>query len=145
VKSGGTAAKCELALEAAWVHLVDWASLKKFVPRNEEDIQCLLYHGLVLNLGTAVGIRAKATTAKPSKLTFQDGRLSVGDMHYPDLALGEDDINPEVVVEIKYRAATRGTFYGGCKKDIPKLRRLHDGRVHYFVLFDANPDYVFLD
>jgi hypothetical protein len=117
----------------------------KFSPQNEEDIQCFLYHGLVKELDTAIGIRPKATSGKPSKLTFHGGKLLVGNMHFPDLVLGFDEQNPDVVAEIKFRRATRSTFYAGCKRDIEKMKRHHDSRVHYFVLFDANPKHVFLD
>jgi hypothetical protein len=137
--------KFEKALEAAWNHLVDWVTEKKFVPRNEEDIQCFLYHALVLQFGTATCIRAKATVGKPAKLRFEAGKLQVGDMHFPDLALGDRAEDPDVVVEIKYRPHARSSFYARCKSDIAKLKRLHDGRIHYFILFDANPEFVFLD
>ena len=133
------------AFDASWQHLIEWVAQGKFDPKNEEDIQCFLYHGLVQHLGTAIGIRSKATTGKPEKLKFQEGKLLVGDMHFPDFLLGSDESNPEVVVEIKFHRATRSTFYAGCKRDIEKLKCHHDNRIHYFVLFDAHPEYVFLD
>ena len=90
-------------------------------------------------------IRPKATSEKPPKLKFQDGKLLVGGMHFPDLVLGPVESTPEVVVEIKFCRGGRSTIYAGCKRDIEKLRRHYDGRVHYFVVFDAQPDYIFLD
>lgn len=133
------------AFDASWLQLIEWVNQGRFDPQNEEDIQCFLYHGLVQQLGTAIGIRPKATTGKPEKLMFQKGKLLVGDMHFPDFLLGSDESNPDVVVEIKFHRGMRSTFYAGCKRDLEKLKRHHDNRIHYFVLFDAHPEYVFLD
>ncbi len=125
----------EVALKKAWDHLLNWLAIGKFAPTNEEDIQCFLYHGLVSELGTAVGIGTKTTV----------GKLATGTMHFPDLALGLDQENPDVVVEIKFRRNHRKSFYNRCKLDIAKLKQYHDNRKHYFILFDANPSFVFLD
>ena len=135
----------ETSLIEAWKHLLDWVKQGKLRPQNEEDIQCFLYHALVLKLGTAVGIHAKATTAKPEKLKFQNGKLKVGEMHFPDLALGEDREHPVVVVEIKFRPIGRKYFFDRCKEDIAKLKRLHADCTYYFVLFDQDPENVFMD
>ena len=42
--------------------LTEWVASGKFAPRNEEDIQCFLFHGIVLELGTALGVRTKASS-----------------------------------------------------------------------------------
>jgi hypothetical protein len=106
--------------------LTEWATSGKFVPRNEEDIQCFLFHGLVVELGTALGVRTKATS----------GNLWLGTMHFPDLVLGLDPNEPELIVEI---------FYDGCMRDIAKMKKHYDSRPHRFVLFDECPYFVFLD
>jgi hypothetical protein len=141
-----TPSRYETALEKAWATLLDWLKSGRFTPGNEEDIQCFLYFALVTDLGTATGVRPKATTGKPPSIYDKaTGILNVGNMHFPDLALGDDPSNPDVVVEIKYRREARGTFYNSCKLDIAKLKSNHDHRKHYFVLFDANAEHVFMD
>jgi hypothetical protein len=125
----------EIALDAAWQHLLEWLEKGKFRPSNEEDIQCFLYHGLVQHLDTTIGIRTKATV----------GKLHEGTMHFPDLALGLDHEDPEIVIEIKFRRTARKSFYNRCKLDVAKLSPYHQNRKHYFILFDANPKSIFLD
>jgi len=123
------------AFDNAWLRLIEWVGIGKFAPRNEEDIQCFLYHGLVLELGTALGIRTKASS----------GKLEDGSKHFPDLVLSDDTDQPVLIVEIKYRSKDRETFYNGCKRDINKLNKYYESVPHRFVLFDAHPDFVFLD
>jgi len=115
--------------------LTEWVTLGKFAPRNEEDIQCFLFHGIVSKLGTAIGVRTKASS----------GNLWLGTKHYPDLVLGLDPDEPELIVEIKYRPLARKNFYKGCKLDIVKMKKHYDSRPHRFVLFDECPYFVFLD
>jgi hypothetical protein len=115
--------------------LTEWVNLGKFAPRNEEDIQCFLFHGIVVQLGTALGVHTKASR----------GNMWLGTKHFPDLVLGLDLEKPELVVEIKYRPIIRNTFYNGCKIDIDKMKKYYDATPHRFVLFDANPYFVFLD
>jgi hypothetical protein len=123
------------AFDAAWRLLIEWTGAGKFAPRNEEDIQCFLYHGLVLELGTALGIGTKASS----------GNLEDGSKHFPDLVLGQDPSRPELIVEIKYRSMGNEPFYAGCKRDIAKMKKYYDSCPHRFVLVDAGPDFVFLD
>lgn len=115
--------------------LTEWVIAGKFVPRNEEDIQCFLYHGIVSHLGTAIGIRTKASS----------GNLWLGTKHFPDLVLGKDQSAPELIVEIKYRPISGRSFYNGCKLDITKMKKHYDSTPHRFVLFDECPYFVFLD
>ena len=105
------------------------------MPRNEEDIQCFLFHGIVVELGTALGVHTKASR----------GNLWLGTKHFPDLVLGLNPDEPELIVEIKFRPMVRKTFYNGCKLDIAKMKKHYDARPHRFVLFDECPYYVFLD
>jgi hypothetical protein len=133
------------ALEKAWEHLLLWNSDGKFSPRAEEDIQCFLYHALVLQLGTARGISPKPTSGKDGKNFFLDGKLHVGNMHFPDLLVGPDGGEPEVAVEIKFKRKSRGTIYPSCLTDVEKLAKLHSARLQYFILFDEHSDHVFLD
>lgn len=115
--------------------LTEWVTTGKFAPCNEEDIQCFLFHGMVVNLGTALGVRTKASS----------GNTWIGTRHFPDLILGRNLEAPDLIVEIKFRPMTRSTFYNRCKLDIEKLKRHYDSRPHLFVLFDENPAFVFLD
>ena len=115
--------------------LTEWATSGRFAPRNEEDIQCFLYHGIVTYLGTALGVRTKASS----------GNMWYGTLHFPDLVLGANPDDPELVIEIKYRPLARKTFYNGCKLDISKMKKHYDARPHRFVLFDECPYFVFLD
>jgi hypothetical protein len=129
----------EAALVNAWEHLLKWAKEGKFRPTNEEDIQCFLYHGLVMELGTAVGIKPKPTITRAEKKGL-GGPVKSGDMHFPDLTLGDN----EVVVEIKF---ARGGLvpYQKCKDDILKMNAHHLGACRYFLLYDSSPNHVFLD
>lgn len=123
------------AFERAWVMLTEWVASGKFAPRNEEDIQCFLFHGIVVELGTALGVRAKASS----------GNLWLGAKRFPDLVLGLNPGEPELIVEIKYRPIVRKAFYNSCKSDIGKMKKYYDTRPHRFVLFDECPYFVFLD
>ena len=105
------------------------------MPRNEEDIQCFLFHGIVQVLGTARGVHTKVSS----------GNVFLGTKHFPDLVLGPNPNEPELIVEIKYRPMTRRTFYNRCKLDIIKMKTHYDSQPHRFVLFDECPYFVFLD
>lgn len=124
-----------LAFERSWAMLKEWVEAGKLAPRNEEDIQCFLYHGIVVELGTALGVRTKASS----------GNLWLGSKHYPDLVLGQDAADPELIIEIKYQPIGRKAIYNGCKLDIAKMKKHYDSRPHRFVLFDECPHFVFLD
>lgn len=54
-----------VAFERAWAMLTEWVASGKFAPRNEEDIQCFLFHGIVVELDTALGVRTKASDVPP--------------------------------------------------------------------------------
>lgn len=124
-----------IAFERAWDRLTDWVASGKFTPQNEEDIQCFLFHGIVVELGTARGVRTKASS----------GNLWLGTKHYPDLVLGLNPNEPELIVEIKYRPIINNSFYEYCKQDIEKMKKYYDSCPHRFVLFDECPYFVFLD
>lgn len=115
--------------------LAEWVASGKFAPRNEEDIQCFLFHGIVVELGTALGVRTKASS----------GNLWLGTKHFPDLVLGLNPKEPELIIEIKYRPIVRKAFYNSCKSDIEKMKKYYDTRPHRLVLFDECPYFVFLD
>ncbi|MDO9481070.1 MAG: hypothetical protein Q8S96_17830 [Hydrogenophaga sp.] len=123
------------AFERAWYMLTEWVASGNFSPCNEEDIQCFLFHGIVVELGTAVGVRTKASS----------GNLWLGTKHFPDLVLGLNPKEPELIVEIKYRSMLRKAFFNSCKSDIEKMKKYYDTRPHRFVLFDENPYFVILD
>lgn len=138
--------KYALALESAWKHMLSWHQEGKFSPRSEEDIQCFLYHGLVTELGTAKGVCPKHTTGKDGKLFWDlDGKLHVGNMHFPDLLIGPPDGAAEVAVEIKYRRNGNSKIFPGCVADVEKLKKHHADHLQYFVVFDEHPDYLFMD
>ena len=121
------------ALEHAWRELIDWIVAERFSPDNEECIQSFLYRGIVNHLGTAIGVHPKPTR----------GKLSEKEMHFPDLVLGDP---AQVVVEIKY-ARDGKSILASCKKDIRKMLMYYDNKrvQRVFILFDANPDFVFLN
>ena len=121
------------ALESAWSELIEWKEDKRFVPENEESIQCFLYRGIVNHLGSAVGVRSKPT----------HGKLGEGDMNFPDFVLGEPK---QVIVEIKY-ARGNASIVGSCIKDIEKMKALHYSETvrRVFILYDEHPDCVFLN
>lgn len=131
------------ALDAAWDEMKVWVQDGRFVPENEESIQCFLYHGIVNQLGTAKGVRSKPTTDKPLKIIDQKGKLDVKDMHFPDFILGDPK---EVVIEIKF-ARGNASILGSCKRDVEKLNKRHSGPgvSKVFILFDVNPDFAFLN
>ncbi len=132
----------EQSLHDSWQELLEWAKLGKFKPENEEDIQSFLYYGIVKRLQDATMVKPKRTTAKPPKLTFSEGKLLVGDMHFPDLLIGKDG---EIVVEIKFMREQRASsIFAGCKRDLKKMVNHHPGRKRFFVLYDVCPDNVFL-
>lgn len=132
----------EQALRESWTELLGWVQQNRFKPENEEDIQSFLYYGLVTRLQDATLVKPKRTTGKPPKLVFSDGQLLVGDMHFPDLLIGT---NGEIVVEIKFMREQRArSIFSGCKSDIEKMRKHHDGRKRFFVLYDVCAETIFL-
>jgi hypothetical protein len=122
-----------MALEHAWRELIDWTVAERFSPDNEECIQSFLYRGIVNHLGTAIGVHPKPTR----------GKLSEKEMHFPDFVLGDP---AQVVVEIKY-ARDGKSILASCKKDIRKMLLYYDSKrvQRVFILFDANPNFVFLN
>jgi hypothetical protein len=134
------------AVEAAWAALLEWHGDGRFTPHSEEDVQCLLYCGIVTRLGTAAHVLAKPTSGKPDKLTWDDsGKLNVGNMHFPDLLLGPDGCPHQTAVEIKFKRTTRANIFAGCRVDLQKLEKYYSSCTKFFVLFDAHPEHVFLD
>lgn len=131
------------ALEATWDEMKVWVETGRFMPENEESIQCFLYRGIVNQLGTAIGVRSKPTTDKPRSIFDHNGKLDVKDMHFPDFILGDPK---EVVIEIKF-ARGNGSILGSCKRDVKKLKERHcaPGVSKIFILFDINPDYAFFN
>lgn len=123
------------ALELAWNELIEWKEDKpsRFVPENEESIQCFLYRGIVNHLKSAVGVRSKPT----------HGKLGNGDMNFPDFVLGEPK---QVIVEIKY-ARGNASIFGSCKMDVAKMKQLHFAEkvARVFILYDEHPDCIFLN
>lgn len=115
--------------------LTEWVTSGKFIPRNEEDIQCFLFYGIVVELGTALGVRTKASS----------GCLWLGTKHFPDIVLGLDPSAPELIIEIKYRPIARKNFYRNCESDIVKMKKYYSAWPHRFVLFDESPFFVFLN
>src|ERR1039458_714720 len=104
---------------AAWERLIRWTREGKLVPENEEEIQCFLYHGIISDLGSAKHVKPKLIMDKPEKLAWKNGKLDVGNMHFPDFVIGE---NHEVVVEIKFaRTSDPGSVMGGCKRDVKRM------------------------
>lgn len=134
--------KFDQSLHDSWQELLEWIKLGKFKPENEEDIQSFLYYGLVKRLQDATMVKPKRTTGKPPKLTFSEGKLLVGDMHFPDLLVGS---NGEIVVEIKFMREQRASsIFAGCKRDLEKMLKHHLDRKRFFVLYDVCPQNVFL-
>ena len=131
------------ALEAAWDEMKVWVKDGRFVPENEESIQCFLYRGIVNHLGTAVWVRSKPTTDKPRSIFGRKGKLDVKDMHFPDFILGDPK---EVVIEIKF-ARGNASILGSCRRDVEKLKKRHSapGVSKVFILFDVNPDFAFFN
>lgn len=131
----GPPTRLELLLAAALLHMVDWAKAGRFRPANEEDVQCFLYHALVLETGSATALRAKSTL----------GKLIDGGMHFPDLILGEDPEGPDAIyIEIKFKSPSRKLFHGLCIADVQKLAEHHGDRRQVFVIWDSDPDKVYL-
>ena len=131
------------ALDAAWDDMKVWVQKKKFIPENEESVQCFLYFGIVKHLGSALGVRSKPTTDKPPSIFDQKGKLDVKNMHFPDFVLG----NPkEIVIEIKF-ARGNASIFGSCKQDVEKLKKYHTapGVQKVFILFDVNPEFAFFN
>ena len=134
----------ELALVSALSLMVEWVQLKKFTPSNEEDVQCFLYHALVLELDSALQLHAKRTHSKPEKLEFLDGKFLVKDMHFPDLIIGDPNDSEAIYIEIKVRTLRRKSFHGLCVADVKKLAQHHSAHRQFFILFDCNPNAVYL-
>lgn len=132
----------EVKLAAALQHMVDWASAGKFKPHNEEDVQCFLYHALVLQFDDATRIRTKLTHGSPGVAVDDE---KVGGMHFPDLIIGESDRDPDTIyIELKVRAQTRKAFHQACLADVKKLAKHHDTHRQFFILYDCHPKVVYL-
>ncbi len=131
----GPPGRLELVLASALLHMVDWTSAGQFKPANEEEVQCFLYHALVLQLGSTLALRAKPTL----------GKVLSGDMHFPDLILGDDPKSPETIyIEIKFSSPTRKLKFAHCMADIKKLGTNHEQHRQVFILWDCEPKQVFL-
>jgi hypothetical protein len=132
----------EVKLAAALNHMVDWNHAGKFVPHNEEDVQCFLYHALVLQFADAARIRAKPTLGSPG-VAINDEK--VGGMHFPDLIIGESDSDPDAIyVELKVRAQGRKASHQTCLADVQKLAEHHNTHRQFFILYDCDPKVVYL-
>ena len=132
----------EVKLAAALQHMVDWARAGKFKPQNEEDVQCFLYHALVLQFDDATRIRTKLTHGSPGVAV---GDQKVGGMHFPDLIIGESDGDPDAIyIELKVRAQTRKAFHQACLADVKKLAQHHSTHRQFFILYDCHPKVVYL-
>lgn len=132
----------EVKLAAALEHMVNWTRAGKFKPCNEEDVQCFLYHALVLQFDDATRIRTKLIHGSPSVLV---GSERVGGMHFPDLVIGKPDGDPDAIyIELKVRAQTRKTFHQACLADVRKLAEHHSTHRQFFILYDCNPEVVYL-
>ncbi|HJV96360.1 MAG TPA: hypothetical protein VJ608_10005, partial [Albitalea sp.] len=141
----GPPTRYEIALAAALKRMISWSRAGKFKPTNEEDVQCFLYHALVLELDTAAQLRAKPTHSKPDKTPFADGKRLVGDMHFPDLIIGDPNEPDAIYIEIKVRAPSRTPFHGACLADVKKLGKHHLGHRQFFILYDCDPKVVYLN
>ena len=132
-----------LALETAWKEMIEWVQNGKFVPENEESIQCFLYRGIVNHLGTAINVRSKPTTTHTISRTARNKQIDTKGTHFPDLILGEPK---EVAIEIKF-ARANASILGSCKLDVKKLKKYHSERgvTKVFILFDVNPEFAFLN
>ncbi len=132
----------EVKLAAALEHMVDWARAGKFSPLNEEDVQCFLYHALVLQFADATHIRTKLTHGSPGVVV---GDRKVGGMHFPDLIIGKSNSDPDAIyIEIKVRTQTRKSFHQACLADVKKLALHHDSHRQFFILYDCDPKVVYL-
>jgi hypothetical protein len=135
----------EVVLLTGWKELIEWVESGRIDPENEEEIQCFLYYSMVKQLGSALHVKPKYTTDKPERLKFVEGKLDVGNMHFPDFVLGS---NTEIVVEIKFARSNdrrRGSVYSGCKKDIRKMLEHHKTSKRYFILYETGTEHIFLD
>jgi hypothetical protein len=129
----------------AWRMLLRWRDDNRFAPENEEAVQCFLYFAIVSALKDARFVKPKPTTDKPQKLQFHEGKLDVGNMHFPDFIVGEAR---EVVAELKFvrfQGRTRSNVFADCKRDISKMKQHHPKSRRFFVLYDMHPKFVFLD
>lgn len=132
----------EVKLATALRHMVEWTKAAKFKPRNEEDVQCFLYHSLVLQFDDATRIRTKRTIGTPS---VKVGDTKVGGMHFPDLIIGVNDRDAEAIyIEIKVRARGRKASHQACLADVAKLAKNHPDRRQFFILFDCDEKVVYL-
>jgi len=59
------------ALESAWDEMIVWAKDKRFIPENEEDIQCFLYRGIVNQLRTSASGPSQRLTNQEAFLTVE--------------------------------------------------------------------------
>ena len=132
----------ETVVRDSWSELLQWVQEQRIYPENEEEIQCFLYYAIIKRLGDATLVKPKPTTDKPEKLIFADGKLLVGNMHFPDLLIGA---KREVVVEIKFTRERRASnIFSGCKSDVLKMKKHYPDSKRFFVLYDVCPENVFL-
>lgn len=132
----------EVKLLAAFNHLTSSARLGKFRAFNEEDVQCFLYHALVLQFGDATRIRTKRRIGTPA---VKVGANVVGGMIFPDLVIGESDDDPNAIyIELKVRAQGAKSIFPHCLADLRKLASNHDLHRQFLILFDCHIDNVFL-
>lgn len=131
------------ALEAAWDEMKVWVKDGRFIPENEESIQCFLYHGIVNHLGTAIGVRSKPTTAQTKTMSDRHKQSNTKGTHFPDFILGDPK---SVAIEIKF-ARANASILGSCKQDVAKLKKYHSetGVSKVFILFDVNPSFAFFN
>lgn len=131
------------ALEAAWDEMKVWVKDGRFIPENEESIQCFLYHGIVNHLGTAFGVRSKPMTTHTKSRSDRNKQSDTKGTHFPDFILGDPK---EVAIEIKF-ARANASILGSCKQDVAKLKKYHSapGVSKVFILFDVNPDFAFFN
>ena len=131
------------ALETAWDEMKVWVKDGRFIPENEESIQCFLYHGIVNHLGTAIGVRSKPTTAHTKSRSDRNKQSDTKGTHFPDFILGDPK---EVAIEIKF-ARANASILGSCKQDVKKLKKYHSepGVSKVFILFDVNPNFAFFN
>ena len=132
----------EIGLAAALNHMVAWALEGKFKPHNEEDVQCFLYHALVLQFDDATCIRTKRTLGSPSVRVLDE---KVGGMHMPDLIIEKFDGDKDAIyIELKVRAPGRKAFHQACVADVKKLAKHHDAHRQFFILYDCDPKLVYM-
>lgn len=132
----------EVKLAGALNHMVDWARAGKFKPHNEEDVQCFLYHALVLQFGDAIHVRTKLTHGTPGVSVNGE---KVGGMYFPDLIIGKSNVDPDsIYIELKVRATARKALHQLCLADVKKLAANHNEHRQFFIFYDCDPKVVYL-